>query len=149
MGHDVEQIVGPVDESAAAPMTAATVEHENTGIKTILLVEDDESIGEVLVQAILQETSFMALLVSNGFEALRAVQAIRPHLFILDYQLPRMNGIELYDQLHTIPELANVPAIMISARLPRHELVRRDILGMNKPLDLDEFLQAIEDRIHS
>jgi len=113
-------------------------------LKMILLVEDDSNIGEVLVQAITQETSYLATLVPNGFEALKMVDGIKPSLFILDYQLPRMNGIELYDKLHAIETLANVPAIMMSAGLPDKELEKRKILGMNKPIDLDDFLQTID-----
>ena len=113
-------------------------------VKTILLVEDDVYIGEVLVQAISQETPFIAILVQSGDEALNTVKGIKPSLFILDYQLPRMNGIELYDELHANMELAQVPALMISAQLPAQELRKRNIKGMNKPLDLDEFLQTIE-----
>jgi len=116
----------------------------HTQVKTILLVEDDMYIGEVLVQAISQETSFNAILVQSGDEALNTVKNIKPDLFILDYQLPRMNGIELYDKLHAIVELTQVPAIMISAQLPTKELKKRNIKGMNKPLDLDDFLQTIE-----
>jgi CheY-like chemotaxis protein len=117
---------------------------EKHAVKTILIVEDDEYIGEVLVQAIIQETSYFAILVPDGQAALHTATEIRPNLFILDYQLPRMNGIELYDHLHAIPELTLTPAMMISARLPHRELEERKILGMNKPLDLDEFLQAID-----
>jgi len=113
-------------------------------VKTILVVEDDMYIGEVLVQAITQETPFIAILVQSGDEALNTVKGIKPNLFILDYQLPRMNGIELYDQLHANTDLEHVPALMISAQLPTKELKKRNIKGMNKPLDLDEFLQTIE-----
>ena len=117
---------------------------EQKSVKTILLVEDDSNIGEVFAQAIAQETAYLAILVSDGNEALNTVKSIKPNLFILDYHLPRMNGIELYDTLHAIKGLEQVPAIMMSARLPRHELEKRKIIGMNKPIDLDEFLQTIE-----
>ncbi len=117
----------------------------HASVKTVLLVEDDIHIGEVLVQAIEQETAFLAILASDGFEALKSVKSIKPHLFILDYQLPRMDGIELYDQLHASEEFTHIPAIMMSARLPHKELEKRAILGMNKPLDLNEFLQTIEE----
>ena len=113
-------------------------------VKTILIVEDDIYIGEVLVQAITQETPFIAVLVQNGDEALNTVKGIKPNLFILDYQLPRMNGIELYDELHAMTGLEQISALMISAQLPIKELKKRNIKGMNKPLDLDEFLQTIE-----
>jgi len=121
----------------------ATME-AHTQVKTILLVEDDIHIGEVLVQAISQETPFIAILVQSGDDALNIVKNVKPNLFILDYQLPRMNGIELYDKLHAIMELTRVPAIMISAQLPTKELKKRNMKGMNKPLDLDDFLQTIE-----
>lgn len=113
-------------------------------IKTMLLVEDDINIGEVFVQVISQETPHIAILASDGIEALERVKSIKPNLFILDYQLPRMNGLELYDRLHAIEGLEQVPAIMMSARLPQQELKKRKIAGMNKPIDLDEFLQTIE-----
>src|SRR5438105_3562248 len=101
---------------------------EKYTVKTILIVEDDEYIGEVLVQAIVQETSHFAILVPDGQAALHTVTEVKPSLFILDYQLPRMNGIELYDHLHAIPELVPIPAMMISARLPQRELEKRRIL---------------------
>ena len=127
-----------------------TQSYEQTGkeahaqVKRILVVEDDVYIGEVLVQAILQETPFLAVLVQSGDEALNTVKGFKPNLFILDYQLPHMNGIELYDELHADAELEQGPALMISAQLPIKELKKRNIKGMNKPLDLDEFLQTIE-----
>lgn len=119
-------------------------EGESTTLKTVLVVEDDTGIGSFLVQAIQQETSYQAMLVTDGFQALKTVANIKPGLFILDYQLPRMNGIELYDQLHAISGLEHIPAIIISARLPRQEIEKRHIVGMSKPLELDDFLHTIE-----
>ena len=66
---------------------------ENNTVKTVLVVEDDTGIGNFLVQAISQETTHHALLVADAFQALKTVASIKPSLFILDYQLPRMNGI--------------------------------------------------------
>jgi CheY-like chemotaxis protein len=113
-------------------------------VKMILVVEDDAGIGSFLVQAITQETPYLALLVPDGLQALNAVANVKPSLFILDYQLPRMNGIELYDRLHATKEMEHVPAIIISARLPRKEIEARKIVGMNKPLELDDLLKTIE-----
>lgn len=113
-------------------------------VKMILVVEDDAGIGSFLVQAITQETPYLALLVPDSLQALNAVANVKPSLFILDYQLPRMNGIELYDRLHATKEMEHVPAIIISARLPRKEIEDRKIIGMNKPLELDDLLKTIE-----
>jgi CheY-like chemotaxis protein len=112
--------------------------------KLILMVEDDADIGFFLEQIIVQETFHQPLLVTSGFQALQVIHDITPDLLFLDYQLPGMNGLELYDHLHTMKGLEEVPAIMVSARLPRQELDRRNIVGMSKPLDLDELLETIE-----
>lgn len=128
-------------------MVQNSIQHsgeESSTVKTVLVVEDDAGIGNFLVQAISQETPHHALLVTDGFQALKAVASIKPSLFILDYQLPRMNGIELYDQLHATKGLEDVHAIVISARLPKREIEKRKITPMNKPLELDDFLNTIE-----
>jgi len=119
-------------------------ESKSNSVKTILVVEDDTDIGSFLVQAISQETHHQAMLVTDGFQALKAITNIKPNLFILDYQLPSMNGIELYDRIQETKDLETIPAILISARLPKQEIAKRKIVGMAKPLELDEFLQTIE-----
>ena len=117
---------------------------EPSSLKTILLVEDDVPIGEVLVQAITQETTHITVVAQSGEEALRLIKSIKPSLLILDYRLPGITGLEVYDAIHELEEFVDVPAMMISAQLPTNELKKRKITGMNKPLDLDEFLQTIE-----
>lgn len=116
----------------------------DTSVKTILVVEDDEDIGSFLVQAISQETTHHALLVSDGFQALKTIHELKPNLLIIDYQLPHMNGIELYDRLSTVKDLESPPAIMMSARLPTHEIAKRKIVAMKKPFELQELLNSIE-----
>ena len=121
---------------------ASSEDHIN--VKTILVVEDDEDIGSFIVEALLQETSHQALLVPTGSKALETVKTIKPNLFVLDYLLPRMNGIDLYDQLHGTKELEHIPAIMMSANLPASEARKRKITCLKKPFELDELLQTIE-----
>ncbi len=126
------------DKQAQSPVD------ETIAVKSILVVEDDSDIGLFLVQAISQETQHQALLVTDGFQALKAITNLKPDLFILDYWLPSMNGIELYDRIHTTNGLEHIPTIMISAQLPKRELQKRAIHSLNKPLELDEFLRLIE-----
>lgn len=116
--------------------------------RTILIVEDDEDIGAFLVQAITNETSYKALLARHGFEALKVAREIKPDLLILDYQLPGMNGLELYDRLQAIEDREAVPAIMMSALLPTRELDVREIFGIRKPFELQDLFDAIEKLLH-
>jgi len=118
-------------------------------VKTILVVEDDADIGTFIVLAISQETKHSTHLVTDGFQALKATYDLNPDLLILDYQLPQMNGIELYDKLQARKELAGIPTIMISARLPTQEIARRNITGVKKPFELYELLRTIEEKLAS
>ena len=114
-------------------------------IKLILVVEDDEDIGSFLIQAIHQETAHQAIHHTTAYRALEAVKNITPHLFILDYNLPDMNGLELYDQLQTFEHLKNSLTILISAYSPLLvEIRKRRILFLRKPFDLTRLLTIIE-----
>jgi DNA-binding response OmpR family regulator len=118
--------------------------HEQQAAKTILVVEDEPAIGALLTEVILQETAYQMVLVNDAMQALHVVKDITPDLLILNYHLPHMNGIELYDRLHATTGLEQVPAMMMSAHLPRDALAMRHILGLSKPLDLDEFLATVD-----
>jgi CheY-like chemotaxis protein len=112
-------------------------------VKLILAVEDDPSIGELLVHSLTQVNSYRVLLVADGFKALEMVQRHTPHLFLLNYFLPGMDGLELYDRLHAQKELEDIPTIMLSANLPIREMQQRNIACMRKPYKLAELLQLI------
>lgn len=120
------------------------VTEDHSQAKTILVVEDDADIGEFLVQAILTETPYQALLAKDAFQALKVAHDVKPNLLIFDYQLPHMNGIELYDQFHAMKELEDIPALIISAGLPEKEIAKRHITGLHKPLELSDLLNSIE-----
>lgn len=115
--------------------------------KTILIVEDDTSFGEFLCTALQQETPHQALRVSDGQQALDVVKEVIPDLIILDYYLPNMNGIEVYDQLHAIQGLEHVPTIMTSAGVLEHNLQDRHIVGMSKPVGLSKLLDIVTELI--
>ncbi len=119
-------------------------ENTQVSIKTILLVEDDTTISELLVQMITQETSHQVFAVPDGPEALDLVRNIKPQLLILDYWLPTIQGIELYDRLHNTEELEQVPTIMLSVNAPLRELNQRQIIYMKKPFDMYKLLEAID-----
>lgn len=113
---------------------------------TILLVEDDPNISAFLVEAIAQETPYRAIVASDSHAALQLVRHFTPCLFVLDYGLPGMNGIELYDRLHINLELTAIPAILITANrsVPQQQIRQRQLVTFLKPLELDSFLATIE-----
>ncbi|GAC1378221.1 MAG: hypothetical protein NVSMB33_01860 [Ktedonobacteraceae bacterium] len=122
---------------------------EHASMKTILVVESDTALGAFLVQAIVEETPYKAMLVHDDHQALEAVTMIKPNLFLLGYHSTRRNGINLYDQLHASNNLSDVPAIILSTNLARHihEIEHRKLIGLSEPIDLDELLNSIEKNI--
>jgi DNA-binding response OmpR family regulator len=120
------------------------LENTQTPFKNILLVEDDTVIAELLVQMITQETHYRVFAVPDGPQALDLVRNIKPQLLILDYWLPTIHGIELYDRLHNTEGLEQVPTIMLSVNAPLREINQRQIIYMRKPFDMFKLLDAID-----
>jgi CheY-like chemotaxis protein len=113
--------------------------------KVILIVEDDEANAEVLLQVLLEETPYHVYLAPDGPAALQFINQITPDLFILDYRLPGMNGIELYDCLHTHIGFKQTPALILSACLEHYqeEIESHKLLALAKPFDVDDLLSLI------
>jgi DNA-binding response OmpR family regulator len=120
-----------------------TQENREGTSKTILLVEDDTTIAEILVQMITQETQYRVYTVPDGPQALELVRNMKPQLLILDYWLPTIQGIELYDRLRNTEGLERVPTIMLSVNAPLKEMHQRQIMYIRKPFDMYKLLEAI------
>ena len=114
--------------------------------KTILIVEDDTELAWTLTQFFREETSYVTMWTHKGSEALQVMKGTRPDLLLLDYRLPDMNGLELYDQLSAGNVQAAIPAILVTANLGRlqREVGKRTMLGIDKPFDLDILREAID-----
>jgi DNA-binding response OmpR family regulator len=113
--------------------------------KLILIVEDDVDIGYLLVQIIHQQTPHRAIHHINAGDALKAITTLTPHLFILDYSLPDMNGLELHDWLRSIDRLKHIRTILLSARNPPlDEIQKRGIFLIRKPFAVTKLLAHID-----
>jgi CheY-like chemotaxis protein len=61
----------------------------------VLVVDDDRSIGRV-VASILSNRGYTVDVATNGYAALKLVDANRYDLAVLDYQMPEMDGVEVF-----------------------------------------------------
>ena len=120
--------------------------------KVILIVEHDDANAGLLMQVLLRETAYQAYLATDSIAALQLISHVKPDLFILDYRLPGMNGIQLYDSLHTCGEFKETPVLMLSACLEyyQEEIGSHKLLALAKPFDVDNLLFLIEEvLVHS
>jgi CheY-like chemotaxis protein len=110
---------------------------------TILVVDDDPLLLD-LAEELLTEEHYRVLRATSGPQALQIVVEEHPQLFLLDYMLPGMSGLELFDLLHARPGYETIPAIMVSAALPAHDdLARRAVIGIQKPYEIDALLAQV------
>jgi DNA-binding response OmpR family regulator len=126
---------GPIQEPRTTPQTT---------VKLILVVDDEVDIGMLVVQLIQEEMGHRALHHPSGNQAIEACRTQTPHLFILDYGLPDMTGLQLHDQLHAFDHLSAIPTLLVSARKPPpKEMRRREISFLAKPFDMTRLQQTI------
>jgi putative two-component system response regulator len=103
---------------------------------TILLVDDERPVREVLAQA-LEWSGYRVVQAHHGRHALQLMQTARPDLVISDVMMPLLGGVELCARLKADPDTALIPLILMSAA-GRHiaEGAPADAF-VGKPFDLD------------
>jgi two-component system phosphate regulon response regulator PhoB len=89
----------------------------------LLLVEDDPALAELLVWHFSQE-DFAVERTADGEEALLLAQEAPPDLVLLDWMIEGISGIEVCRRLRRMPDTANVPIIMLTARGEEEDRVR-------------------------
>jgi two-component system, LytTR family, response regulator len=75
--------------------------------KIRVLIIDDESLARELVKKYLSDNPVIEVLgeCENGFDALKAIQELKPDLLFLDIQMPKIDGFELLEVLEPKPEI--------------------------------------------
>lgn len=113
---------------------------------SILIVEDDTSIAELVKDLLNDEFGYHAVVVSNGALAIELLESIKLDLLVLDIGLPGISGLQIYDWLKANHKLDYMPVMFMTAQAAqyRYELEKRDVrYVVYKPFDLDEFLDVV------
>lgn len=112
---------------------------------TILIVEDDPSLQELLKQN-LEFEGYAVLVARDGQAGLELIQTQEVDLLILDLMLPKMSGIDLCKQLRSTGN--QTPIIMLTARDTQADKIRGLKTGaddyVTKPFDIMELLARVE-----
>ncbi|WP_437936410.1 response regulator transcription factor [Sorangium sp. So ce341] len=88
----------------------------------ILVVDDDPQIREML-STMLEAVELAVVAVASAEEALERVRSAPFHLVVLDWNLPRMNGIELCRTLRQDPGLRDLPVLFLTANASSQDMV--------------------------
>jgi two-component system phosphate regulon response regulator PhoB len=95
---------------------------ENVLKKTLLLVEDDPDLLEVL-RLTFEMDGFNLVLASDGEQALAQARRHAPDLIILDLMLPKLDGLEVCRTLRADPAFAQLPILMLTAKSDESDVV--------------------------
>lgn len=94
----------------------------------ILMVEDDEQLGEAYVTR-LQAENMDVLWVKNGEEALAETVGFAPDIMLLDIMMPRISGFDVLDILKNTPETRDTKIVVLSALSSPDDIEKARLLG--------------------
>ena len=128
-------------------------------LKPILLVEDSPKDVELTLAALEQcQLANAVVVVRDGAEALDYLHARGkfearntgdPVVVLLDLKLPKVDGLEVLENIKKDPRLSHTPVVMLTSSREERDLVRSYQLGVNafvvKPVGFEQFFEAIQD----
>ncbi len=115
-------------------------------VNTVLIVDDDPGVRDTL-KALLEREDYQLCFAHDGQDALEKAQAIIPSVILLDVMMPEMDGFEVCQRLRTMPLLAEVPIIILTACDDRSSRLQGIQAGaddfLSKPFDREELRARI------
>lgn len=113
-------------------------------MKRILVVEDDTSIRELLVE-LLESEGYAVSSANNGLEGLKFLEHHRPDLILIDLMMPVMDGYSFRTEQLKNSKWAEIPTVVMSAEANAKEKMRNFNITafLSKPVELDMILKTV------
>lgn len=117
----------------------------NVGEKTLpsILVIDDSLTTRMLEQSILESAGYHVDLASSGEEGLDRARAGRYALFLVDVEMPGMDGFTFIERAGSDPALRDIPSILVTSRSSRDDRRRGQEAGARAFIIKSEFDQGV------
>ena len=113
----------------------------------ICIVEDEPNIIEAL-KYLFEAEGWAVDVVSDGAEALAAIQKTKPSLVVLDYMLPSLSGLAVAQEMRADRTLAALPILMLSAKGQQKDKQQAQLAGINvfmtKPFANSDLLDQVK-----
>jgi len=112
----------------------------------ILLVDDHEQNNELL-EAYLEDVNAKVRIATDGLECLKAVEAEKPDLILLDVMMPRMSGFQVCKRLKGSANTKDISIIMVTALNEVSDVERATECGaddfLTKPVHKPDLLAKV------
>lgn len=113
-------------------------------VRKVLVIEDREYVCQVMV-AVLADAGYNAIGLSSAVAALERLAEIKPHIVLLDMEMPGMNGREFLRRLRAMPRWAELPVLIVSGYgetcMPAAD--RPGIAVLAKPFDNSALIECV------
>jgi DNA-binding response OmpR family regulator len=112
---------------------------------TILVIEDDKVLGEMIALALSAGLADSSPIVADSDTIWTILNSVHVDLLLIDAHLCGVDGLQLSDYLHAQPEYRAIPVIILSCCLDWHqqELEKRHLRGLKEPFELDELFTTV------
>ncbi|MFK7759969.1 MAG: response regulator [Phycisphaerales bacterium] len=118
------------------------------GLKRVLVVDDDPQIASLMHDVFGDDGRFDVRLALNGYDAGIETERFRPHLIVLDYMLPDINGNIVCQRVRENSALQHTRVLCVSGVIESSEVEHLMDSGadgfLKKPFDLKELLGRVE-----
>ncbi|PKM97743.1 MAG: hypothetical protein CVU79_06640 [Elusimicrobia bacterium HGW-Elusimicrobia-3] len=115
--------------------------------KPRVLMADDQTELLYLMKEMVEYSGFDVITATDGVEAMKAVFETHPDIIVLDYNMPRKNGLEVAQDLKNNPLFAHIPIMIVTAFGEKHAKLKGLSMGIDdyliKPVDADELVARI------
>lgn len=116
--------------------------------KTVLIADDDPDI-QALVALRLERAGYRTILAADGQAALELALADPPDLAVVDWSMPRLDGIELTRALRAHASTASMPVLMLTARAAETDAEVGYEAGVDAYLEKPFRADSLRDWVHS
>ncbi len=107
--------------------------------KRVLVVDDEDTIQRVIQVCLEDIAGWEVLVADSGQVALTLSETERPDGILLDVSMPGMNGVEVLQQLRSLPSTRQIPVAFLTAKVQpedREQFAQLGIAGLIvKPFD--------------
>jgi len=113
----------------------------------ILAVDDSKVLRKVITGALAPFDCDLTE-ATNGFNALFAIERVRPDLILLDVAMPVMDGVDFLERMKSVPEIRDIPVIMMTSPTDHPLIPKLPALGaaahVVKPFKPEALLALIQ-----
>ncbi len=118
--------------------------------KPIILVIDDDEVSSMAIEGLLMGNKYDLVFEFNGLDGIERAIELHPELILLDVMMPGLDGFEVCRRIRSLPEISEVPIVMVTALVDDDDRVKGLQAGaddfINKPynrVELTARLHAI------